>query len=259
MPAPTRRQCQTLKRPSLLGARTFEFFHHRRYPLALLVVFAAVFALFAARPVDVFDFWIENAIVVPFVLLLVFSRKRFPLSHISYTLIFTFLILHEYGAHYRYADVPIDWKPWGFERNHYDRVVHLSFGLFMAYPIQEMFHRLASTRGVWSYYLPLDVTLSFSAVYEIIEWLATLVVSPDAGVAFVGAQGDEWDAVKDMACAGVGATITMTTTLLIAWKMNPEFRNEFRSSFDPQTDEPLGEVRMARWAERRKGKPGPPK
>lgn len=238
-----------MKRRPRLAADVF--FFHRRYPHALLGVFAAVFLLFAFRPVDVFDFWLENAIVLPFILLLVASRKRFPLSHISYTLIFTYLIIHEVGAHFAYGQVPIDWRALGFERNHYDRVVHFSFGLFMAYPIQEMFHRLAATRGVWSYYLPLDVTLSFSAVYEIIEWLAALTVSPEASIAFVGAQGDEWDAIKDMALAGLGATLTMGTTLLIAWSLNPTFRDEFRSSFRPELDEPLGEVRMQRWRERR--------
>ncbi|MBI2077617.1 MAG: DUF2238 domain-containing protein [Euryarchaeota archaeon] len=222
------------------------FFFHRRYPQALLVVFAAVFLLFAIRPLDVFDFWLENMIVLPFVALLVVSRRRFPLSNISYTLILTYLVIHEVGAHYKY-DVPIDWESLGSERDHYDRLVHFSFGLFMAYPIREMFHRLARTRGLWSYYLPLDVTLSFSAVYEIIEWAATLVVSREAGLNFVGAQGDEWDAIKDMGLAGLGALITMTTTMVIAYRNNPRFRDEFKSSFQPELDEPMGEVLLERW------------
>src|SRR5687767_12033756 len=95
-------------------ARSTRFFFHPKYPHVLLTVFAAVWILFALNPVDVFDWWLENAIVLPFIVLLVVSRKRFPLSHISYTLIFTYLVIHEVGAHYRYAEVPIDWHQLGF-------------------------------------------------------------------------------------------------------------------------------------------------
>lgn len=232
-----------------MGTLTAHFFYHRRYPEGLLALFLAIVAAFAIRPYNVFDFWLENLLVIGIVGLLVLSRRRFPLSHISYTLIFTYLVIHEVGAHYAYSHVPIDWQRLGFERNHYDRVVHLSFGLFMAYPIQEMFHRLANTRGLWSYYLPLDVTLSFSALYEIIEWLSALTLTAEASIQFVGAQGDEWDAIKDMAMAGLGALLTMTTTLLIAYALNPRFRDEFKTSFRPELDEPLGEVRMRRWKE----------
>jgi putative membrane protein len=244
---------QTFKNPPARRLRT-RFFFHRRYPAVLLAVFAAVWIGFAIAPVDVFDWWIENAIVLPFVVLLVATHRRFPLSHVSYTLIFTYLIIHEVGAHYRYADVPLDWRQYGFSRNHYDRVVHFSFGLFMSYPIREVFVRVVFARGIWGFYLPLDVTLSFSAVYEMVEWWATLVVAPDAGIAFVGAQGDEFDAVKDMFLAGTGAAITMTLTYILARRNNPEFHREARSAFRPEQDAPLGEAAMERW-ERRRGRP----
>jgi putative membrane protein len=104
-------------------------------------------------------------------------------------------------------------KEWGgFSRNHFDRIVHFSFGLLMAYPVREVFLRVVSTRGFWTYYLPLDVTLAFSAIYEIIEMLVAVVVSPESGAAYLGTQGDIWDAQKDMALAGCGALLCMIIT-----------------------------------------------
>jgi putative membrane protein len=86
----------------------------------------------------------------------------------------------------------------------YDRLVHFCFGLLMAYPIREMFLRVARVRGFWGYYLPLDVTMSFSMLYELIEWEYAACAGGEAGAAFLGTQGDEWDAQKDMAMATLG-------------------------------------------------------
>ncbi len=224
-------------------------FSHPRYPEFLLGAFGLVWLALAWRPVAPFYWWLENALVIPFILLLVLRRKRFPLSHVSYTFIWIFLVLHEIGAHYSYIYVPIDWSAFGAERNHYDRVVHFAFGLLMAYPIREVFLRVAKVRGVWGFYLPFDVTLSFSAAYEILEWGSSVTFGGSADLAFVGAQGDQWDAVKDMAIAGLGALIAMATTFLIAWRKNPRFRDELRPPPRDPDDEPLGEVRMRRWKE----------
>ena len=93
----------------------------------------------------------------------------------------------------------------GLERNHFDRLVHFSYGLLMAYPMREMFLRVADARGFWGYFLPLDLTLSTSALFELFEWLAAELFGGDLGVAYLGSQGDPWDAQKDMAMAGLGA------------------------------------------------------
>ncbi len=101
--------------------------------------------------------------------------------------------LHAVGGHYTYAEVPFGyWLKDAFHlgRNHFDRIVHFSFGLLMAYPIREVFLRVASSRGFWAYYLPLDVTLAFSAVYEIIEMIVAKIATPGAGDAYLGTQGD---------------------------------------------------------------------
>ena len=92
-----------------------------------------------------------------------------------------FLCLHTVGAHYTYSEVPYD--AWferltgrtfnglvGWERNNFDRVVHFAYGLLLAYPIREVFLRVADARGFWGYFLPLDLTMSTSMLYELIEW-----------------------------------------------------------------------------------------
>lgn len=101
----------------------------------------------------------------------------------------------------------------GWERNHFDRLVHLCYGLLLAYPIREFFLRIVEVRGFWAYFLPLDFTLSTSALYELIEWGAAEVFGGDLGMHYLGTQGDIWDAHKDMALAGLGALIAI---LLIA-------------------------------------------
>lgn len=222
-----------------------------RYHMGLLALFAAVWIWGAIRPLFPHDWLLENYLVFFFVPVLIGLGHYFRLSDTSYTLITLFLILHVIGSHYTYAEVPFGYtlQGWlGGERNLYDRMVHFSFGLMLAYPVREVFLRVAKVRGFWGYYLPLDVTLSFSAVYEIMEWLVAARVSPEAGMAFLGTQGDIWDAQKDMLMAGLGAALAMTLVALLNWRFNPAFASEFKNSFRlAPGDRPLGEVKMAEW------------
>ena len=77
-----------------------------------------------------------------------------------------------------------------------------------------MFLRIGNVRGFWGYFLPLDLTMSTSMLYELIEWAAAELVGGDLGAAYLGTQGDVWDAHKDMALASLGALIAMTVTAL---------------------------------------------
>jgi len=177
-----------------------------------------VWIIAAIRPLHPDDWFLENVLVVTFLPLLALTYKRFPLSDMSYVLITVFMILHAVGAHYTYSDVPFGFwlqQAFDFSRNHYDRIVHFSFGLLMAYPVREIFLRVANTKGFWAYYLPLDVTLAFSAVYEIVEWLAASATNPELGAAYLGTQGDQWDAQKDIGLAATGALICMILTATI--------------------------------------------
>ena len=219
----------------------------RRYPYALLAVFLVILGLSAIKPWDVKNWLLENALTAAFFVVLFLTRKRLPLSNVSYTLIFVYLCFHVVGSHYSYSRVPLAMKVteyFGWQRNHYDRFVHLMFGLLLAYPIREMFLRVAGVRGFWGYYLPLDVTMSFSMLYELIEWGAAIVFGGELGMAYLGTQGDEWDAHADMALATVGAVASMTVVALINWKYDKHFGEEMRDSVRVKGKVPLGEVRL---------------
>ncbi len=191
----------------------------------LVGFYAIIWVILAIDPTYRTDWMLENILVVLFIPLLVFTYKKFPLSDLSYILITLFMTLHAIGAHYTYAEVPFGFtmKEWfNFSRNHFDRVVHCGFGLLMAYPIREVFLRVANARGFFAYYLPFDVTLAFSGAYEIIEMLVAVIVSPNAGDAYLGTQGDIWDAQKDMAFAAGGAVLSMAATAIIrTWIKKP--------------------------------------
>jgi putative membrane protein len=232
------------------------------YVLLLAAAFAVVFICSAIRPHHPSDWFLENALVAVAIGLLLFLARRLPLSRISYTLIFVFLCLHEIGAHWTYAEVPYDaWSRallgrsvnelFGWKRNHFDRLVHFSYGFLLAYPIREMFLRVANVRGFWGYFLPLDLTMSTSMIYELIEWGTALVVGGSLGAAYLGTQGDEWDAHKDMALASLGALIAMITTALINRSLNRDFAREWAESLRVKQIEPLGEDGMARLREGR--------
>jgi putative membrane protein len=117
--------------------------------------------------------------------------------------------------------------------------------LLLAYPIRELFLRVAGARGFWGYYLPLDLTMSFSMLYELIEWGYAASVGGSAGASFLGTQGDEWDAQKDMAMASLGALISMCIVAFINWKFDKNFGAEMRESLAVKRAEPLGEVKLA--------------
>ena len=182
-------------------------------PLHWLMASTAVaMGLSAYRPAMVFDWWLENILVFAMLAFLVSTYRRLPLSAFAYTMIFLFLLIHEWGAHHKYADVPLgEWmKGWlHTTRNHYDRVSHFAFGFFLCVPVREVFVHSTGHRGFWSYFLPVDFALASGAVYEIIEMIIAEIVTPEQGEAFVGMQGDMWDAQKDMGLAGLGAAMTM--------------------------------------------------
>jgi putative membrane protein len=224
------------------------------YYFVLIAVFVAFWIWAAINPLY-FDGWLlENYLVFIFVPLILVLSYWFRLSKLSYTLITVFMILHVIGSHYTYAEVPFGYmlQEWfGSSRNMYDRLVHFSFGFLLAYPIRELFMRVAHSKGFWSYYLPFDVTLAFSAVYEIIEWLAAANVDPQAGLAFLGSQGDIWDAQKDMLAAGIGALIAMVITGIVRACVDNNFVREFKESFRI-SKAPLGEVKLEQLIHKKK-------
>jgi putative membrane protein len=223
----------------------------------LLTLLVALSALLAIAPHDRADWALENALLVGGVAVLVATHKRFPFSRVSYTLIFVFLCLHAVGAHYTYSLVPYD--DWfqtltgrtlssltGWKRNHYDRLVHLAYGFLLAYPAREVFMRVADVRGFWGYFLPLDVTMASSMLYELIEWGAASVFGGELGTAYLGTQGDQWDAQRDMALATVGAILAMLVTGAINWRYQRDFARVWAESLRVKHRAPLGEDALER-------------
>ncbi len=229
----------------------------RKYLGALFATFAVLWIFLAIRPWNRADWIVENILVAFFVAGLLAFRRALFFSRISYTLIFMFMSLHIVGAHYTYAAVPYDvWfnnltgrtfnSLMGWERNNFDRVVHFLYGFLLAYPIREIFLRVANVRGFWGYFLPLDLTMSTSALFELIEWGAAELLGGDLGAAYLGTQGDVWDAHKDMALASLGALIAMTVTAAINSRLQRDFAREWARSLRVKNHQPLGEDALLR-------------
>lgn len=239
---------------------------HRRYLLLLSLLFLAEWLALAIAPNYRSDWLLENVLPIVFLGLLWLTVGRLPLSRISYTLIFVFLFIHEIGAHYTYAEVPYD--AWfravagvsfnglvGWERNNFDRIVHFLYGLLLFYPIREIYFRVARAEGFWSYFLPLDFAMSTSMVYELIEWAAAELFGGELGMAYLGTQGDIWDAHKDMLLASAGAFIAMLFVLGLNLYLQKDFAREWADSLRVKRARPLGEDEIARlWRKKQAGR-----
>ncbi len=183
----------------------------------MIVWLILVWIVTAIDPLYPRDWLLENLLVFIWSAILVSTYRRFQFSDLSYGLFILFICMHLVGAHYTYAETPFgfwiqDW--FGFERNHYDRIVHFSFGLLLAYPMREILLRTSGSRPAWSYFITVNFVVAFSAVYEIIEAITAVLVSPELGAAYLGTQGDEWDAQKDAGLAFAGSIIAMLITWL---------------------------------------------
>lgn len=193
-----------------------------RYPLALLGVFAVVWALLAIAPWYRQDWLLENLLVLVAVPILALTARSLRFSNFAYTCLFIFFVLHEIGAHYTYSEVP--WREWlqavGVDgarfsgRNHYDRLVHFAYGLLMLPAAWELFQQRATPTRIWRYILPVTFIMGHSVLYELIEWAAAEVFGGDLGEAYLGTQGDTWDAQKDMALASLGAVLGLGLVLM---------------------------------------------
>jgi putative membrane protein len=188
------------------------------YPAALLASFCLLWLALAIAPLFRQDWLLENLLVLVAVPLFVLTRHRLRFSNFAYTCLFVFFSLHELGAHYTYSLVPYD--AWfqalsghsldamlGFQRNQYDRLIHFLYGLLITPAAVELFAHYGRYPRSWAALFPLLFVASHSVIYELVEWAAAVVFGGDLGQAYLGTQGDIWDAQKDMALAFLGAVV----------------------------------------------------
>jgi putative membrane protein len=204
-------------------------FRGNRLLQVVTAAFAGLWIVAAIAPSYRFDWFLENLLVFGVVILLGALYRFFPLSDLSYLLLAVFLSLHTIGAHYTYSETPVGFwlqETFSLARNPYDRIVHLFFGLLVTYPLLEVVVRAARVRGLWAYFLAFCLKVALSSTYEVIEWTTMLVVDPDLGAAFLGAQGDEFDAQKDTALAAVGAVMCLVLAGRLHGRIAPPSESE---------------------------------
>ncbi len=196
-----------------------------RFARLLLTIYLCEFLLLAIAPYDRATWLAENIPIVGIVLVLVVSHRWFRFSAASYLAMSVLIFLHTIGGYYTFERVPFGWitDTFGFERNHFDRVAHFSVG-FYAFPLAEWLERrkLVNSR-VLVFLFPVCAIFTVAALYEIIEWLYAAGAGQAAGAAFLGSQGDIWDAQKDMLADGLGAIVAVTVYL---WLRRPELNRE---------------------------------
>jgi putative membrane protein len=187
-----------------------------KFPLALLVAYLALCAVLAVSPYDRLTWFVENLtvwIIVGTLVVLWWRGVRF--SNVSYALMSVLIFLHTIGGHFTFERVPFHFVTdlFGFERNHFDRIAHFSVG-FYAYPVAEWLwkkHLVANRFLLFTY--PVFVIATIAMSYELIEWIYAASSDPAAGAAYLGSQGDIWDAQKDMLADTLGALVASAVFL----------------------------------------------
>lgn len=169
-------------------------------------------------PHDRFTWWLEAAPVAVAAVLMVATRKRFPLSTLLIVLAWLHCAVLLVGAHYTYALVPaFDWlrDVTGGARNNYDKLGHFAQGFVPAILAREIFLRTSPLhdRGDgrpsrWLGFVVMSVCLAFSAFYELVEWWVA-ELSGEGAESFLGTQGYAWDTQSDMALALIGAVCAL--------------------------------------------------
>jgi putative membrane protein len=189
-----------------------------RFLAGLMAAYAVLFLALAIDPIDRMTWFAENLTVwIILAAILGLYRGGIRFSRLAYALMFVLIYLHTIGGHYTFALVPFDTVTdlFGFERNHYDRMAHFSVG-FYAFAIAEWLwvKRLVSNRFLlFTYTVFVIATIAMS--YELIEWIYAAGAAPEMGAAYLGSQGDIWDAQKDMLADTLGALIATALFFLV--------------------------------------------
>lgn len=189
----------------------------KKWLSTLFVGYAALFTLLAVHPVDRPTWFIENLTVwIILAVIIILYARGIRFSLMAYLFMSVLIYLHTIGGHYTFAKVPFSYVTdfFGFERNHFDRIAHFSVG-FYAFAIAEWLwaKRMVSNRFLLFTY-PVFAIATIAMSYEVIEWVYAATSNPEAGIAYLGSQGDVWDAQKDMLADTLGA---LSATTFFFW------------------------------------------
>jgi putative membrane protein len=190
--------------------------------IQLTLVAALVLLLLATmwQPIYPREQWLQHVPTVLAIPALAWSAHKRLLTTGAFACLTVMLALHIIGARWIYSFVPYDqWsmalfgasprEAFGWTRNHYDRFVHLAFGLLMPLPLAETAMHYGNLCRRWALAWALAAVTAISAFYEVFEWLLAVVAAPEMADAYNGQQGDAWDAQKDMALALLGSVIAL--------------------------------------------------
>ncbi|MEW5322263.1 DUF2238 domain-containing protein [Geobacillus thermoleovorans] len=185
----------------------------------LLLIVAAVFVWSAIRPTSYAVWALEVAPALVGLAIVMALYRRFRLTTMSYVIIAMLAVLMLIGGHYIYSKVPFfNWikDAFHFERNHYDRFGHFLKGTFAIVLREIVLRKTPLSRGPWLFTIVTSMSLAIAALYEIIEWLVSLISKGGkASKDFLGTQGDIWDTQWDMVCTLIGTIVALL--LLSRW------------------------------------------
>lgn len=178
----------------------------------LYALYIVVWIIMAINPKYPQDWLLENVLIFIFFPFVIWMDKRHNYTLLSIIFLLIFTSLHSLGSHYTYAEMEhfnVITQFFGFERNHFDRLVHFLFGLLTFRILFEMITPSTVTTKT-ALIFTFTMVVSISTCYEILEWLAAAILHPELGMAFLGTQGDVWDAQKDTISAMLGALTNVT-------------------------------------------------
>lgn len=179
------------------------------FPVILLSLWAIIAAWSGYQPVDMAVWRVEMSSVFAIILLLVLTFRSFRFSNTAYFIVFMWLVMHTIGAHYTFENVPfgIISDFFGFERNHYDRIAHFVIGI-NSFMVAELALRKGwVTSKKAAVVFGILFIMAMANAWELIEWIYAEADGGDVGLAFLGSQGDIWDAQKDMLCDTLGSLL----------------------------------------------------
>ena len=181
------------------------------YELVLVAMVGGATVLSGIAPASRAVWFTEMFWAWGLVAILILTYRRFRFSTAAYSCFFVWSLFQIIGAHWTFERVPMEWltAPLGLARNSFDRIAHFAVGWF-AFPLSELYLRKGYVRGkILAAFFAVMTTVAMAGLWEIVEWLYAAIDGGEAGAAFLGSQGDEWDAQKDILCDTFGAVCSV--------------------------------------------------